>query len=146
MRENDYIYFLAPPDRAAALDRFFVESPQASMAEPAVIEDFFVPGDATLGALAEIYGVAVDPSDAETRLADYFAKRLARTPRTGDVVPLGPVSLVAHTVVEGSVTTVGLQLAEAEPVRPKTALGRAQARLRLARRRLRNSISRRPKP
>jgi cell volume regulation protein A len=143
VREDDYIYFLAPPGRAAALDRF---SPQAAMVEPAVIEDFFVPGDATLGALAEIYGVAVDASDAETKLADYFAKRLARTPRTGDVISLGPVALVAHTVVKGSVATVGLQLAEPEPVRPRTAFGRAQAMGRLARMRLRNVISRRPKP
>ena len=85
VREGDYIYFLAPPDRAQALDRFFVEDSQA----PLVVEDFFVPGDATLGALAEIYGVAVNPADAETMLADYFVKRLGRTPRTGDVIPLG---------------------------------------------------------
>ena len=142
VREGDYIYFLAPPDRAQALDRFFVEGSQA----PLVVEDFFVPGDATLGALAEIYGVTVDPADANTTLADFFAQRKGRTPRTGDVIPLGPVALVAHTVVEGSVTMVGLQLAEPEPVRPKTALGRALAILRLARMRLRNAISRRPKP
>jgi cell volume regulation protein A len=141
-REGDYIYFLAPPDRAQALDRFFVEGSQA----PLVVEDFFVPGDATLGALAEIYGATADAADAGMSLADYFAKRLGRTPRTGDLIRLGPVVLVAHTVVEGSVTTVGLQLAEPDPVRPKTALGRGQAAARLARRRLRNAISRRPRP
>jgi cell volume regulation protein A len=139
--EGDHVYFLAPPDRAQALDRFFVEGSQA----PMVVEDFFVPGDATLGALAEIYGVAVDPEHAATSLADYFVLRKGRTPRTGDVIPLGPVALVAHTVVEGAVATVGLQLAEPEPVRPRTALGRAQAAARLARMRLRNSL-RRPKP
>jgi cell volume regulation protein A len=137
VREGDYLYFLAPPDRAPALDRFFVESPQAAMAEPAVIEDFFVPGDATLGALAEIYGVAVAASDAETKLADYFAKRIARAPHTGDVVPLGSVALVAHTVTNGKVTTVGLQLAEPDPVRPKTALSRVRAALRYIRMKLR---------
>ena len=60
VREGDHVYFLAPPDRAQALDRFFVEGAQAAAA-PMVVEDFFVPGDATLGALAEIYGITVDP-------------------------------------------------------------------------------------
>jgi cell volume regulation protein A len=142
VREGDYIYFLAPPHRAQGLDRFFVESPQAAMSEPAVIEDFFVPGDATLGALAEIYGVAVDPADAATTLADFIAAKKSRPPRVGDTIPVGPVALVVHTVADTRVTTVGLQLAEPDPVRPKTALGRAQAAARLARMRLRGMTRR----
>jgi cell volume regulation protein A len=142
VQEGDYVYFLAPQDRAQALDRFFAEGAQAAAA-PLVVEDFFVPGDATLGALAEIYGVTVAPEDAGMSLAEYFAKWLNRTPRINDVVPLGTVALVAHTVTEGAVTMVGLQLAEADPVRPRTALGRAQAAARLARMRLRNAMSRR---
>jgi potassium/hydrogen antiporter len=141
VREGDYIYFLAPPDRAQALDRFFVEQPQA-MADDNVVEDFFVPGDATLGALAEIYGVAVDPAEAQTTLADFFAKKRSRPPRAGDTIAVGPVALVAHTVADGRVTMVGLQLAEPDPVRPKTAWGRFLAMLRYARRRLRNLMRR----
>jgi cell volume regulation protein A len=135
IREGDYLYFLAPPDRAQGLDRFFVESPQGS--DPGVVEDFFVPGAATLGALAEIYGVTVDPADAGVSLADYFDKRRPRAPRVNDYIPLGPVVLVAHTVVDGKVTTVGLQLAEPDPVRPKTALSRLRAILRFIRMKLR---------
>ena len=141
VREGDYIYFLAPPDRAQSLDRFFVEQPQA-MSDDNVVEDFFVQGDATLGALAEIYGVAVDPAEAQTTLADFFAKKRSRPPRAGDTIAIGPVALVAHTVAEGRVTMVGLQLAEPDPVRPKTALGRFLAVLRYARRRLRNLMRR----
>ncbi len=141
VREDDHVYFLAPPDRAQALDRFFVEGAQAAAA-PMVVEDFFVPGDATLGALAEIYGITADPADAGTSLSDYFAKRLGRTPRINDFVSLGPVVLVAHTVTEGAVTTIGLQLAEPEPLQPKTAIGRALAMLRLARMRLRAVLRR----
>jgi cell volume regulation protein A len=133
VREGDHIYFLAPPDRAPALDRFFVEGAQG----PMVVEDFFVPGDATLGALAEIYGAPIDPADAGLSLADFFAKRLDRAARNTDVIPLGAVALVAHTVVDGRVTTVGLQLAEPDPVRPKTVLGRVRAVLRFVRMKLR---------
>jgi cell volume regulation protein A len=141
VREGDHVYFLAPPDRAQALDRFFVEGAQAAAA-PIVVEDFFVPGDATLGALAEIYGITADPADAGISLSDYFVKRLNRTPRTNDIISLEQVALVAHTVTEGVVTMVGLQLAEPEPLQPKTPMGRALAMARLARRRLRGMIRR----
>ena len=114
VREGDHVYFLAPPERVQALDRFFAERPSQSP-DDAMVEDFFVPGDATLGALAEIYGLTVKPEDAATTLADYFAGYFRRPPRTGDAIRLGPVALVAHTVTDGRVAMVGLQLAEPEP-------------------------------
>ena len=73
MREGDHVYFLAPPDRVQALDRFFAERPPQASPDAALVEDFFVPGDATLGALAEIYGLTIPPEDAQTPLADFFA-------------------------------------------------------------------------
>jgi cell volume regulation protein A len=132
--EGDYIYFLAPPDRAQGLDRFFAESPQAV---PEPVEDFFLPGGTTLGALAEIYGVSVEPEHAPNTLTDYFAAQRSRPPRVNDFIRLGPVVLVAHTVVDGQVTTVGLQLDEPDPVRPKTVLSRIRAVLRFIRMKLR---------
>ncbi|HEX2215602.1 MAG TPA: potassium/proton antiporter, partial [Xanthobacteraceae bacterium] len=51
VREGDYVYLLAPPDRAQALDRFFVDMPAPAAPDERLLGDFFVPGDATLGAL-----------------------------------------------------------------------------------------------
>ena len=113
MREGDHVYFLAPPDRVQALDRFFAERPPQASPDAALVEDFFVPGDVTLGALAEIYGLTIPPEDAGTVLADYFAAYFIKhPPRVNDAIPLGPVKLVAHTVTDDRVVTVGLQLAE----------------------------------
>jgi cell volume regulation protein A len=115
VREGDHVYFLAPPDRVQALDRFFAERPQTSP-DAALVEDFFVPGEATLGALAEIYGLTIKPEEAPVVLADYFAAYFIKhPPRANDAIPLGPVKLVAHTVTDDRVTMVGLQLAEPEP-------------------------------
>ncbi len=116
VREGDHVYFLAPPERAPALDRFFVDAPVPVGAEPGLIEDFFLPGDATLGALAEIYGLTVPPDKAQLSLSDHFAGEFARPLRAGDVLRLGPIALVAHSVTADRVVTVGLQLAEPEPV------------------------------
>jgi len=114
VREGDYIYLLAPPEKAQALDRFFVRMPPPISPDPRLLGDFFVPGTATLGALAEIYGLQVAADHTEVSLSDYFSEQLRRRVKTGDIVELGPIALLAHKVSNGAVTTVGLRLAEPE--------------------------------
>ena len=110
VREGDYLYLLAPPEKAQALDRFFVDMPPPAAPDPRLLGDFFVSGDVTLSALAEIYGLSVADKDAGVSLAEFFADELKRTPRQGDIVPLGPIALLAHRVASGRVVTVGLRL------------------------------------
>ena len=93
--------------------------------EPELLGDFFVPGTATLGALAEIYGLQVAADHTEVTLNDLFVEKLVRIARTGDIVQLGPIALLAHKVESGRVTTVGLRLAE--PEEQTTLPGRAKA-------------------
>jgi potassium/hydrogen antiporter len=112
VRAGDYVYVLAPPEKAQALDRFFVDMPPPSAPDPRLLGDFFVSGDVTLGALAEIYGLSIAPQDTDTTLADHFAEAIKRRPKQGDVVPLGPIALVAHRVTDGRLTSVGLRLAQ----------------------------------
>jgi cell volume regulation protein A len=112
IREGDYVYFLAPPDRAQALDRFFVDMPAPAAPDQRLLGDFFVPGNAAIGVLGEIYGVAVPAEEASVTLAEYFRSRLRRPTQVGDRVPLGPIELIADRVEDGRATTVGLDLAE----------------------------------
>jgi cell volume regulation protein A len=114
VREGDYVYLLAPPEKAQALDRFFVKMPPPASPDPRLLGDFFVPGDATLGALADIYGLQVAADHIEVALADFFTEQLRRPAKTGDIVQLGPIALLAHKVANSRVTTVGLRLAEPE--------------------------------
>jgi cell volume regulation protein A len=134
VRDADYAYFLAPPDRARALDRFFVDAPAPAAPDQRLLGDFFVPSDATLGALAEIYGVAISPEDAATSLADYFQAKSPRGVTVGDRLPLGAIELIADRVESGRVATVGLDLAEphARDTPPASALRRLYDRIRRA--------------
>jgi len=125
VREGDYVYLLAPPEKAQALDRFFVNMPPPRSPDPALLGDFFVPGTATLGALAEIYGLQVAADHTEVSLADYFAEQLGRRAKRGDIVVLGPIALLAHNVDFGRVSTVGLRLAE--PEAPADFVGQLKA-------------------
>ena len=134
IREGDHVYFLAPPEKAQALDRFFVDMPPPAAPDPRLLGDFFVGGDATLGALAEIYGLTVAPDHAAMTLADHIAEELGHAARPNDVLALGPITLVVQKVVDGRAATVGLQLAEPDPVEaaPDTMLARVKARVRAA--------------
>jgi cell volume regulation protein A len=127
VRVGDYVYLLAPPEKAPALDRFFVDMPPPTTPDPRLLGDFFVAGDVTLGALGEIYGITIG-DDAGISLADHFAARLKRTPRQGDLLPLGTIAVVAHRVTDGRVTSVGLRLADEEPSEaPTTLMGRLKS-------------------
>jgi cell volume regulation protein A len=125
IREGDYVYLLAPPEKAQALDRFFMNMPPPRRPDPALLGDFFVPGTAALGALAEIYGLQVAGAHTDLPLADYFAEQLGRPAKVGDIVELGPIALLAHQVENGRASTVGLRLAE--PEAPADFAGQARA-------------------
>jgi cell volume regulation protein A len=111
VRQGDYIYLLAPPEKAHALDRFFVDMPPPARPDPALLGDFFVTGDHTLGELAQIYGLEIAPEETAMSLADFFAMRI-KQPKQGDILPLGTIALIAHRMANNRVTSVGLRLAD----------------------------------
>jgi len=112
IREGDHAYFLAPPEKARALDRFFVDMPPPAAPDLRLLGDFFVSGEVTLGTLGEIYGLAIAPQDRAATLADWFGTHLHHMAKIGDRLPLGAIQLVVHGITKGRVTTVGLDLAE----------------------------------
>jgi potassium/hydrogen antiporter len=134
IREGDHVYFLAPPEKAQALDRFFVDMPPPAAPDPRLLGDFFVGGNATLGALAEIYGLTIAPNHAGMTLADHIAEELGHAARPNDVLALGPITLVVQKVVDGRAVNIGLQLAEPDPVEaaPDTMPARLKNRMKAA--------------
>jgi len=111
---GDYIYLLAPPERAEALDRFFVDMQPSSEPDPHLLGDFVVSGEHTLSELAEIYGVKVGEEEKRLTLADYFDVHLDNAPKEGATLPLDSIVLVARSISGGRVNVVGLRLPEDE--------------------------------
>ncbi|MBR1208406.1 MULTISPECIES: potassium/proton antiporter [unclassified Bradyrhizobium] len=127
---GDYIYLLAPPERAEALDRFFVDMAPSSAPDPHLLGDFMVSGEHTLGELAEIYGVKVDEHQAKLTLADYFDINLDRAPKEGAELALDEIVLVARSISGGRVNVVGLRLPEEdEKVVPQTRMQTVRRKL-----------------
>jgi cell volume regulation protein A len=111
---GDYIYLLAPPERADALDRFFVDMQPSAAPDPHLLGDFMVSGEHTLLELAEIYGVKIDENEARLTLSDYFDVHLDHAPKEGATLPLDSIVLVARNLSGGRVNVVGLRLPEDE--------------------------------
>jgi cell volume regulation protein A len=111
---GDYVYLLAPPEKAEALDRFFVDMPPSSAPDPHLLGDFMVSGEHTLGELAAIYGVSAEEEQAKQTLADYFDIHLDHAPKEGAELVMDPIVLVARSISGGRVSVVGLRLPEDE--------------------------------
>ena len=122
---GDYIYLLAPPERAEALDRFFVDMPPSTAPDPHLLGDFMVSGEVTLGDIGKIYALQADAVHAELTLADYFDVHLDHAPKEGATLALDSIVLVARSISGGRVNVIGLRLPEEEDEKPK--LTRMQA-------------------
>ena len=116
---GDYIYLLAPPERAEALDRFFVDMPPSTAPDPHLLGDFMVSGEVTLGDIGSIYGLQADPDQAHLTLADYFDVHLDHAPKEGATLALDSIALVARSISGGRVSVVGLRLPEEEEEKPR---------------------------
>jgi cell volume regulation protein A len=127
---GDYIYLLAPPEKAQALDRFFVDMLPSTAPDPHLLGDFVVSGEHTLGELADIYGVAVDAEQAKLTLSDYFDVHLDCAPKEGATLALDSIVLVARSISGGRVNVVGLRLPEeAEEAVPSTHMASFRRKL-----------------
>lgn len=115
---GDYIYLLAPPERAQALDRFFVDMPPTSAPDPHLLGEFVVAGETTLHDLAAAYGIAVPPDEADRSVADYFDLHLDRVPTVGATLPLDSIVLVVRAISGNRAHVIGLRLPEDEDDAP----------------------------
>jgi potassium/hydrogen antiporter len=109
---GDYIYLLAPPEKAEALDRFFVDMQPSTEPDPHLLGDFMVSGEVTLGDLSQAYAVAPPENACRLTLADYFDVNLDHAPKEGATVGLDSIVLVARSISGGRVNVVGLRLPE----------------------------------
>ena len=118
---GDYIYLLAPPEKAEVLDRFFVDMAPSTAPDPHLLGDFMVSGEHTLGELTEIYGVKVDDGASQLSLADYFDIHLDHAPKVGATLVLDTIVLVVRSLSGDRVNVIGLRLPEEEDeVVPRT--------------------------
>jgi cell volume regulation protein A len=127
---GDYLYLLAPPEKAEALDRFFVDMQPSTAPDRHLLGDFMVSGERTLSELADAYGVKLGEENAKLTLADYFDVHLDHAPKEGAELALDSIVLVARSISGGRVSVVGLRLPEEDgESEPRSRMQRWKQRL-----------------
>ena len=121
LRAGDYAYYLAPPERAAALDHLFRHRAEG---EPAIQFGFPFAGDTPVARLGETYGLDLPEPIRALSLADLFAREFEDSAQDGDRVPLGDSAvLVVLATEDDRVTRAALLLDEAAPPQAPAAPG-----------------------
>ena len=133
LRPDDYVYIFTSPTFIALLDRLFASRATLSAADQDFYGDLMIAPTASLGALAESYGLEVAAADRETAVADFMLRQFNGRIEVGDRLVLGPLDLIARAVDDaGAATEIGLSLARVDDT-PRPAPGvlrRSAARLR----------------
>ncbi|MFC3693849.1 potassium/proton antiporter [Chenggangzhangella methanolivorans] len=123
LKPGDYGYFLTEPERVSELDGLFA-STEAGRARPSLGE-FPMRGETPLATLVELYGLGVDAEEAGLTVAEVFSARFENEPAVGDLLELGPATLIVRAVDEGRVTRAGLRIEDEGPDQPMTSLAPA---------------------
>jgi cell volume regulation protein A len=108
---GDYVYVLAQPKLLPQVNKLF-DPHQAPdrLEEHRYFGDFVLHGDATLGDLADVYGLEVPQDKSADTLAAYLDELFHGRVVVGDRASLGSAVLVVREMQEGRVSRVGLKL------------------------------------
>ena len=111
LQPGDYVYLLADPPHADALNRLFgVAHGPARLDEHRFFGDFVLNGDARIADIEAVYGLGFPDRDPEETLAAYLNRRFRGKPVVGDRLRVDGVALAVREVERGLVTRVGLKL------------------------------------
>lgn len=109
LETGDYAYFLATAEDIRQLDRLFATR-TAEERRTAEFASFPLAGDAPMGEIALVYGLALDDGDEALSLSDWMKKRLGHTPKRGEEIAVGPAVIIARTIEHDSVSHAQLRL------------------------------------
>jgi potassium/hydrogen antiporter len=110
LQSGDQIYLLARPEDLDALDRRIVgEREPERLGEREFFGEFVIRPEATLGALAAIYGFDLDETTLDGTISDLLLRTFPR-PVVGDRIRLKTVEFVVREIDQGRISKVGLKL------------------------------------
>jgi cell volume regulation protein A len=109
LQAGDYGYFLANPNRVRRLDRWFAPHDGE---EPRTAGVFLFKGEVPLAEIAILYGLPMPDDLKALTVAEAFAERFESRLETGDVLHLGPATLIATDTDGDLVLTAALEFDE----------------------------------
>ncbi|TVR96446.1 MAG: potassium/proton antiporter [Rhodospirillales bacterium] len=134
LRVGDQVYLFSTPSQVPLLDKLFSPSPEITEDDREFFGDLVLKPSVTIGALAETYGLPLSLDQKNLTLKDLFEQEFPK-PEIGDRLRIGSVEVVARTVDDTGITSVGLFLEPTPLSRPRLMLFQSPAELWLAIRR-----------
>lgn len=116
LKPDDFVLMVAPPEQIFAVDRLFVARASASGRTVVALGDFTFAADVTVGAVADQYDLAIEPSERGQTLGELLEEKLRGRPAVGDSHRVGESELVVGGVESGRVASVILRLEAAGPL------------------------------
>jgi potassium/hydrogen antiporter len=133
LQPDDYVYIFTSPTFIALLDRLFASRATLSAADQEFYGDLTIAPEASLGALAESYGLAVEPEDAELSVGAFMLRQFSGRIEVGDRLVVGQIDLIVRAIDKsGAVSEIGLSLARVDdtPRPPPSRFERLFGRMR----------------
>jgi cell volume regulation protein A len=114
LHPGDVVCAVVPLEQFDELDRLFSARPPPRDGAPDPLGDFVLDADASVGEIADLYGLPAPSGERDKTLAEFMHERFHRPPAVGDRLHLGMVDLVVHDMAGGWITRVGLVLEPAK--------------------------------
>jgi cell volume regulation protein A len=114
LRAEDYIIALTPPQHIITLDRLFSAPALPTGADARSAGMFHLRGEAAMGELCALYGIAPGDATPEETIDAFLRRRLGGTVEVGDRVPLGDGELLVHAIDKERVSVAALAFEPAE--------------------------------
>lgn len=110
LQPNDWLAVASNSQAAADIGKLLTMETPERLAPRLFFGDFTLDGDALLGDLEAVYGIAIEEAQRALSLSGLIGKQHRGHPVVGDSVMLGPVQFVVMAMEGDRVTRVGMKL------------------------------------
>ncbi|MGF7177116.1 potassium/proton antiporter [Azospirillum doebereinerae] len=122
LQPGDHVYLFSAPSSLPLIDKLFGGSRALDQDDREFYGDLVLSPDATVGQIAEMYGLPLSLGNARLTLRDLLRNEFGGSCELGDRVRMGGVELIVRDMDDHGITSVGLALEPTGVDKRRTAL------------------------
>ncbi|WP_207462738.1 potassium/proton antiporter [Azospirillum sp. SYSU D00513] len=130
VQPGDLVYLFTPPEQLPLIDRLYSSSRALEQDDREFYGDLELSPDATVGQIAEMYGLPLAMANARLTLRELLRNEFGGNCELGDRIRMGGVELIVRDVQEGEILAVGLALEPTTVTKPRLPLFGRPRRIR----------------
>lgn len=119
---GDMVYLFTPPEQLPLIDKLFASSRALDQDDREFYGDLVLSPDATVGQIAEMYGLPMSLANAHLTLRDLLRNEFGGACEPGDRIRMGGVELIVRDMEDGKILSVGMALEPTPVSKPRVPL------------------------